>query len=114
MHHLLRLPRLFLAAAALCLALNAPAADPAAAAAPKPRPFPFQSVVVSVNADAHTFCMGKKVVHQVHVVPETKITQSDATAAAFEALAPGVEIRGAVRKRADGDYDAVSVKIGAK
>lgn len=110
---MMHLPRLFPIAAALCLAVGAVhAADSAGDA--KPRPFPFRSVVVSVNATARTFCMGKKVVHQVHVLPETKFTQADTIAAAFEALAPGVEIRGAVRKRTDGDYDAVSVKIGAK
>ena len=108
---MMHLPRLLPVAAALCLALgSAHAADSEA----KPRPFPFRSVVVSVNTAARTFCMGKKVVHQVHVLPETKLTQANTTPAAFEALAPGVEIRGAVRKRADGDYDAVSVKIGAK
>ncbi|MDD5349713.1 MAG: hypothetical protein PHQ12_05830 [Chthoniobacteraceae bacterium] len=113
-------------AAALCLALFAapfaapadPAPSPAttATAAPtaKPRPFPFQSVIVSVDPAARTFRMGKKVIHQVHILPETKITRGDTVPAAFETLTPGMEIRGAVRKRADGDYDAVSVKIGPK
>ena len=68
MRFLLLPPRLFLTAAALCLALCAApfpaAADPAA----KPRPFPFQSVIVSVDATARTFCMGKKVFRQVHEI----------------------------------------------
>ena len=105
--------RPFLAAAALGLSLCA-APLPAAADSAKPRPFPFQSVIVSVNAAARTFCMGRKVFHQVHVLPETKITQGETAPAAFETLAPGLEIRGSVRKRADGDYDAGSVKIGRK
>ena len=99
----------------LCLALCVAApsfADPSPAA--KARPFPFQSVVVSVDKAAHTFRMGKNVVHQVRVQPETKIAKADGTAAGFEALAPGVEIRGAVRKRSDADWDAVSIKIGPK
>jgi hypothetical protein len=103
------------AVAALCLALcAAPFAASAADATTKARPFPFHSVIFSVDATARTFCMGKKVFHQVHVLPETKITQGDTTAATFEALTVGLEIRGSVRKRDDGDYDAVSVKIGPK
>ena len=91
-----------------------PTPSPSAFPAVNARPFPFQSVVVSVDKAARTFRMGKKVIHQVHVLPETKISQGDGTAAGFEALAPGTEIRGSVRKRSDADWDAVSVKIGPK
>lgn len=80
----------------------------------KPRPFPFHSVVVSVDEKAQTFRMGKKVIHQVYVSKETKILKSDETPATFAAIMPGVEVRGSVRKRADGDYDAVSLKIDRK
>lgn len=112
-----------LLAALLAVALPAipevRAADPAAAtpvtaATPKPRPLPFQSVIVSVDPASRSFRMGKKVIRRVYVLPETRITQGDTVPAAFEALTPGLEIRGALRKRADGDYDAVSVKIGPK
>ncbi|MCX6967354.1 MAG: hypothetical protein NTZ46_06150 [Verrucomicrobia bacterium] len=105
----------------LCVALPAwgnppatPTATPAPSPAAKARPFPFQSVLLSVDKGARTFRMGKKVIHQVHVLAETKLLKSDGTAAPFEALQPGVEIRGSVRKRSDADYDAVSVKIGPK
>jgi len=109
----------------LCAALPAlgnpsptPTPTPISAAKPSPvvkaRPFPFQSVVVSMDKKARTFRMGKKVIHQVHVLPETKLLKADGTSAPFEALQPGMEIRGSVRKRSDADYDAVSVKIGPK
>jgi len=109
----------------LCLALCAgmstfanptptPSPSPTATPAVKARSFPFQSVVVSVDKAARTFRMGKNVVHQVHVLPETKIAKGDGTAAGFEALAPGTEVRGSVRKRSDADWDAVSIKIGPK
>jgi hypothetical protein len=97
-------------------ALAAPEPSPAATATPavSTRPLPFRSVVVSVDAAARTFRMGKKVIRQVHVLPATKVMQGDGTPGAFETLATGVEVRGSLRKRADGDYDAVSVKIGPK
>lgn len=117
----MRLFSLFAAMLALCAAMPATAApEPAqtAEATPAPaqttRPFPFQRVVLSVDATARTFRMGKKVVHQVHVLPATRVMKGDGTPGAFELLAPGVEVRGSVRKRVDGDYDAVSVKIGPK
>jgi len=90
------------------------AAQAAATPAVSTRPLPFRSVVVSVDAAARTFRMGKKVIRQVHVLPTTKVMQGDGTPGVFETLATGVEVRGSVRKRADGDYDAVSVKIGPK
>jgi len=90
-----------------------PAASPAAAEA-KVKPIPFQNTVVSVDKATQTFKMGKKTVHQVHVTPETKVLKADETPAVFEEILVGVEVRGSVKKRADGDYDAVSVKIGPK
>jgi len=104
--------------AAMPVGAAAPEPAPAVAATATPairvRPFPFRSVVVTADAAAGTFRMGKKLIRQVHVLPETRLMKGDGTASAFEALAPGVEIRGSVRKRVDGDYDAVSVKIGPK
>lgn len=114
-------------AAALCLgvawpALGAPKKEPKAAASPaqaaspaaEARPFPFKSSVVSVDKAARTFRMGKTTVHQVHVLPETKLAKGDESPATFEAIVVGEEIRGSVRKRADGDYEAISIKIGPK
>lgn len=93
-----------------------PAASPAASATPaaKARPFPFQNTVVSVDKTARTFRMGKKTVHQVHVSPEIKVLKGDGTPATFEEIVVGMEIRGSATKRADGDYDVVSLKIGPK
>lgn len=120
--HSLRLLPVFSTMLLLGAAIPAPAAPeptPTPAVAPvapvaQTRPFPFQRVVVSVDAAARTFRMGKKIIHQVHVLPTTRVMKGDGTPGVFEALAPGVEVRGSVRKRADGDYDAVSVKIGPK
>ena len=115
----MRLFSVFAVTWALCAAMPAladPKPAPTATLAPatKARPFPFQSVVVSVDPAARTFRMGKKVIHPVHVLPTTRIMKGDGTPGAFKALAPGVEVRGSVRKRADGDYEAVSLKIGSK
>jgi hypothetical protein len=67
-----------------------------------------------VDKSARTFRMGKKTVHQVHVLPETKLAKSDESPATFEEIIVGEEIRGSVRKRADGEYEAISIKIGPK
>jgi len=93
-----------------------PAASLAASATPaaKARPFPFQNTVISVDKAARTFRMGKKTVHQVHVSPETKVIKDDGTPAMFEEIKVGMEVRGSTTKRADGDYEAVSLKLGPK
>lgn len=114
-----------IAAAALCFSLALPAfgapakafnaeSSPAASPAAQTRPFPFKSTVISVDKATHTFRIGKKTVHQVHVLPGTKLAKSDETPFTFEEIVVGTEIRGSVRKRADGDYEAVSLKIGPK
>jgi len=92
----------------------AAAADAAASPTAEARPFPFKNTVVSVDKSARTFRIGKKTVHQVHVLPETKLSKADETPAVFEEIIVGEEIRGSVRKRADGEYEAVSIKIGPK
>ena len=101
--------------ALFAMAAPSPTPDPSPSASPlvKARPFPYQGVIVSVDKTAHSFRIGKNVVHQVHMQPETKLTQ-DEKPVAFETLAKGMEVRCSVRKRADGDYDAVSIKIGPK
>jgi hypothetical protein len=113
-------------AAALCLGLAAPVfgapkkaepkaeSSPSAAPSAEARPFPFKNTVVSVDKSARTFQMGKKTVHQVHVLPETKLSKTDESPATFEEIIVGEEIRGSVRKRADGEYEAVSIKIVPK
>lgn len=97
-------------------ATPAPDASPAATATPaaKAKPFPFKNTVVSVDKATNTFTIGKKTAHKVHVLPETKVLKGDETAATFEEIIVGVEVRGSVKKRADGDWEAVSVKIGPK
>ena len=67
-----------------------------------------------MDKGTQTFKMGKKTVHQVHVLPETKLLKGDGPPATFDEIIVGTEVRGSVKKRADGDYDAVSVKIGPK
>jgi hypothetical protein len=93
------------------------ASEPPASATPlpaKPRPYPFRSVVVSADPAAQTFQMGKKKIRTVHINPATRLLKSDGTPATFGDLTAGAEIRGSVRKRPDGELDAVSVKIGPK
>ena len=58
--------------------------------------------------------MGKKTVHVVHVTPETKLLHANGSTASFEELVAGAEVRGAYHKRADGEVDAGSLKIGPK
>ena len=95
------------------LAVNA-SPSPAAQPVVKSRAQPFKSKVVSVNKRAHTFTMGKKKIHVVHVNAETKLLKGNETPASFDDLVVGAEIRGAYHKRADGDVEAVSLKIGPK
>ena len=104
----------------LCAAIPAnaapkstPAGSPVASADAKAKSFPLKSVIVSVDKGARTFTVGKKTAHKVYVKPETKITQDDKPVA-FETLAAGMEVRCSVTKRADEDYDAVSIKVGPK
>lgn len=123
------LSSLHVVAAAICLGVAWPASgapaksrepkaesSPAAPVAPeaKVRPFPFKNTVISVDKPARTFSMGKKNVHRVHVLPETRLSKGDETPATFDEIIVGMEVRGSVRKRADGDYEAVSVKMGPK
>lgn len=91
-----------------------PGETPAAAKAVSTRPYPFHSVVFSVDAKTQTFQMGKKKINRVHILPATRVMKGDGNPGTFELLAPGEEVRGSVRKRPDGDLDAVSVKIGPK
>lgn len=92
-----------------------PSPSPSASPAVKARPFPFESVIVSIDKEARTFRIGKKTIRQIHVLPETKISKAEGgNAATFEALAPGMEIRGSVRKRSDAELDAVSLNYGPK
>ncbi len=58
--------------------------------------------------------MGKKTVHVMHVTPETKLLHANGSPASFDELVAGAEIRGAYRKRSDGELDAGSLKIGPK
>ena len=91
----------------------APSALPPAVPAAKAKPFPYTGVIASVDKTARTLSIGKNVVHKVYVQPETKLSQ-DEKPVAFETFAAGMDVRCSVRKRADGDYDAVSIKIGKK
>jgi len=90
-----------------------PSASPSASPAAKAHPFPYQGVIVSVDKTARTLRIGKNTIHHIHVLPESKLSK-DEKPAAFETLAAGMEVRCSVRKRADADWDAVSIKIGAK
>ncbi len=90
-------------------AAASPAASPAEA-----RPFPFKNTVAGVDKAGRTVNIGKATVHKIHVLPETKITKGNNEPAVLEEIIVGEEIRGAVRKRADGDWEALSIKIGPK
>jgi|GEM_PF-2951741 len=79
---------------------------------PKSRPYPFKSVVFSVDAEMRYFRMGKHRVRQVYVVETSKLRHDDGRPAVLEDLIEGIEIRGSIRKRPDGNLEAVTVIIG--
>lgn len=78
------------------------------------RPLPFRSVIHAVDPSAPLFTMGKKKIRIVHVTTATRFTRVDGKPATFEALEPGLEVRGSARKLAQSEWEAISVKIGSK
>jgi len=94
------------------MAQETPQASATAAPTPKARPYPFKSVVFSVDAPAGYFRMGKRRIRQVFVVETSKLRHDDGRPATLADLSEGIEIRGSIRKRANGDLEAVTVIIG--
>jgi len=88
-------------------------ASPAASAAAtdKPaRPIPYHGKVVSVDATAKTFTVGKRT---MKVTDETKITKEGAATTMADIVADE-QVRGSYWKKEDGTLEAKSVKLGAK
>lgn len=81
----------------------------------RPRALPFRSVVHSIDEEHRAyFRMGKTRLRRVHIQPDTRFLLASGEPATAEDLRVGIDIRGSYRKRDDGDYDAVTIKIGAK
>ncbi len=87
---------------------------PSPSPTPKIRPLPFKSTIVSIDTRAGVFKIGKRKIRTVHVLPTTKLLRGNGTPAVYGELVAGAEIRGSLRKRDDGDFDAVSLKVAPK
>ncbi|HEY3662662.1 MAG TPA: hypothetical protein VGL24_05870 [Chthoniobacterales bacterium] len=86
-----------------------PSASPAVSAKPA-RPISYHGKIVSVDASAKTFTIGKRT---IKVTDETKITKADAAATMADIVADE-QARGSYWKKADGSLEAKTVKLGAK
>ncbi|MBA2435665.1 MAG: DUF5666 domain-containing protein [Verrucomicrobiota bacterium] len=82
----------------------------AAATEKAARPTAYRGKILSVDASAKTFTVGK---HTIKVTDETKITKNDAAAAMSDIVADE-QVRGSYWKKEDGSLEAKSVKLGAK
>lgn len=90
-----------------------PAPTPEAAATPPARPYPFKSVVVFVDKGTRSFMMGRKKMRHVYLSETSRMRHDDGRPAAFEDLVEGLEIRGSLRKRADGQEELVSIVLNS-
>ncbi len=80
------------------------------AVAKKPRALPLRGKLEAVDNTAKTITIGKTV---VNVTSDTKISKNGKPATLSDA-AVGDEAAVSYRKDADGKYNAVSIRIGAK
>ncbi len=79
------------------------------------RAYPFRSTVFSFDPGSRSLRIGKKRIRLLNIVPETRlIHELDGTEATVEDLIIGTEIRGSYRKRADGELEAITIRIGAR
>lgn len=113
-------------AIAIALGSSIQAADPVKPAAKTPeaataeakvesqRPIPYLGKISATDKEKKTFTLqGKEKSRVFRVTPETKLAKGEAQAT-FDDLKAGEEVRGSARKTAEGQFDAVSVKIGPK
>ena len=82
----------------------------AEATAKPPRPTAYRGKILSVDAAAKTFTVGK---HTIKVIDTTKIMKNDAPATMADIVADEM-VRGSYWKKEDGSLEAKSVKLGAK
>lgn len=79
------------------------------------RPLPFQSIIATAPDTHGVFEIGKKKKRTLHLTERTKLWHGDGTTPATAAdLLVGVEIRGSLRRLDNGEYEALSLKIGPK
>jgi hypothetical protein len=79
------------------------------------RPLPFNGKIFTVDSVAKTFSTQnkEKKIRTYEITPETKLTKKN-SAAAFEDLKPGAEVRGMATPKGDGQFETESVIIGAR
>lgn len=88
-----------------------------ASAAPKASrrtSYPFRGVVASFEAETRTLKLEGKKSQRVIQLPEAVRLERDGEPAELEELKPGVTVRGTLRRNADGQEEAVLVRIGAR
>lgn len=79
------------------------------------RPIPFYGKIGTVDKANKTFTIeGKKSTRTFSATEATKLEKAGGTAATWEDLKPGEYVRGSATKKAEGQYTAMSIKLGQK
>ncbi len=91
---------------------EAPVAE--APAAQSRRAIPYRSVVDTVAPDGSYITIGRKIVRTLRITEATRVYNGDGSTGEFEALYPGLEVRGAYRKLEGGTLEAITIRIGPK
>ena len=104
------------AAAPAVAPVAAPATTPAVAqtkpvkkhTAASPATMPFRGAVTSVDTNAMTLTVGKRM---FNMTSETAVTRDDKPAVLADGVA-GEQVRGSYKKNAEGKLDAVTIRFG--
>jgi hypothetical protein len=79
------------------------------------RAIPFYGKIGTVDKANKTFTIeGKKSTRTFSATDSTKMEKAGGVAATWDDLKPGEYIRGSATKKAEGQYTAMSIKIGQK
>lgn len=80
----------------------------------KTRHLPYSSLIAEIDREAGVIVIGKKKKKMLHIRSNTRLRKPDGSTATLEDLEAGMQVRGAYRKIADAEWEAVSVTIGTK
>lgn len=76
---------------------------------------PYRGDISAIDAGAKTFTIkGKKSKERIFAITPTTKLLKDGNPAAWEDLKVGEAVRGSAVKKSEGQYEAMSVKMGAK
>lgn len=75
---------------------------------------PYRGDVAAIDAGAKTFTLKGKSKERIFAITSTTKLLKDGSPATWEDLKVGEAVRGSAIKKTEGQYEAVSVKFGAK